>query len=106
MESKVGSILSLIGGILQLVSALIFLILALTAIMAGIAGLGTIIGVVYLILAVVYIVMGILAIKASKWMKAAETTKKGGITALVCGIVGFNIVTLIGGILGLVDAGK
>jgi cytochrome c biogenesis protein CcdA len=109
MESKAGSILALIGGILQFLSAAILLIIGImAAVSAGnqLGGVGVAFGAVYIVLGVVWIVIGILAIKAYSWMKVPETTKKGGITALICGIIGGNILTLIGGILGIVDAGK
>jgi hypothetical protein len=112
MESKAGSILALIGGILQFLSAAILLIagifisIAASETIPGATGLGVMMGIFYIIIAVVWIVIGILSIKAYSWMKVPETTKKGGITSLICGIIGLNIVTLIGGILGIVDAGK
>lgn len=101
MESKAGSILSLIGGILQLVGAVLFFIVSVLDKFYIFPPIGF-----YIFLVIVYLIIGILSISAYKWMKNPETTKKGGITALVCGIIGFNIITLIGGILGLVDSGK
>ena len=113
MESKVGSILALISAILGFIGAVVLLIIGLLAVFVGskastTAGtaVGTGIGIFYIVFAIVAGIIAFLTLKASKWMKDSQTTKKGGITALICGIIGLNILTLIAGIFGLVDSGK
>lgn len=118
MESKVGSILALISAILGFIGAVILLIIGVLAIVgggvlgsktgaAGATAVGVGIGIFYIVLAIIVAILAFLNLKASKWMKDPTTTKKGGITALICGIIGgFNILSIIAGIFGLVDAGK
>ena len=107
MESKVGFILALIGGILTLISGLWWLIGASAFValyrnigLGWMGGLGFVGGILYL-------VFGIITIIAATMMKKPEKVKTGGILALIFGILsGFNILSIIGGILGLVAAGK
>jgi len=109
MESKTGSILCLIGGILWLVVSIMLIIgsliiVILTALNNVIEGL--IFGVIFLVIGIIFVIYGTLGIKASQWMKNKEEVKKGGIVALIVGILGVNALLIIGGILGLVDADK
>ena len=107
MESKAGFILALIGGILTIISGLWWLVGAgaLTAIYASM-GLGWL-GGLGIVGGIIYLVFGILSIIAAGMMKNPDKVKTGGILALIFGILsGFNILTIIGGILGLVAAGK
>jgi hypothetical protein len=111
MESKVGSILSLIGGILSLISAVVILLIGIFSIIGGAAAQSATpaigFGAFFLVLGIVQALIGVFAIKASQWMKLPETTHKGGITALICGIVGgLNVLLIMAGIFGLIDSGK
>lgn len=107
MESKVGFVLALIGGILTILSGVWWLIgagalatLYATLGMGWLGGIGFVGGILYL-------VFGVLSIVAAFMMKHPEKVKTGGILALIFGILGgFNILTIIGGILGLVASGK
>ena len=101
MESKGGSILALVGGILQFLTVGFFLILTLWDLIFS-AGIWKIMALLWLFFAAIEVVIAIFAITASKWMKERKAVKKGAITALVCGVLGGNIVTLIGGILGII----
>lgn len=106
-ESKAGFILALIGGILTIFGGLWWLVGAgaLTALYASM-GIGWL-GGIGLVGGILYIIFGALSIVAGVMMKHPEKVKTGGILALIFGILsGFNILTIIGGILGLVAAGK
>lgn len=101
MVSKTGFILALIGGILQILSGL--------AVFVGGNFLSNIItGVirnVYTITAgAVYIAVGIVSLVAAEWMNSKDKVRKGAILATVMGIIGINILTLIGGIVGIVES--
>ncbi|OGJ17361.1 hypothetical protein A3K73_06055 [Candidatus Pacearchaeota archaeon RBG_13_36_9] len=108
MESKTGSVLSLIGGILWLVISIALIVAALVAVImsADSESNGIILGVILLVIGVLFVIYGALGVKAGKWMKEKSTVKKGGLTALIVGILGLNILTIIGGILGLADSKK
>jgi len=106
MESKMGSMLALIGGILYLIGAAITLIVGLIVLFVGMGEMPQGFGIAYIVVSVLLLALGLGSIKAAKLMKVPETTKKGGIIALILGIVFSNIVVLIGGILGLIDSGK
>lgn len=113
MESKVGSILALISAILGFIGTVILLIIGILAIVGGqLIGsggkaAGAVVGILYIVFAIVVGIIAFITLKSSKWMKDPATTKKGGITALICGIIGgLNILSIIAGIFGLVDAGK
>jgi|GEM_PF-3434643 len=108
MESKTGSILSLIGGILWLVFSIIFIIGCLVAVILTLVKdyEWLVFGIIFLVIGIFFIVYGTLAIKASQWMKDDREIKKGGIVALIIGILGLNALVIVAGILGLVDSGK
>jgi len=109
MESKIGSTLTLIGGILWLVISIALIVAALVTVIISAnseSTNGLIIGVVLLVAGVLFVFYGALGVKAGKWMKEKRTVKKRGLTALIVGILGLNVLAIIGGILGLVDAGK
>ncbi len=109
MESKTGSLLALIGGILWLFISIVLIVLALVIVILSSGSEptgGLVLGVVLLGVGVLFVIYGALGVRAGKWMKEKNTVKKGGITALIVGILGLNILTIIGGILGLTDAGK
>ena len=108
MKSTAGFILALIGGILGILGAIITFVMGLGTSMIPIPGLaawgtGFLVG-----WGIWVLIMSILAIVAGLWMNKDDNAKvkKGGIMALVVGILGLNILTLIGGIIGLVQANK
>lgn len=114
MKSTVGFVLALIGGILGLIGGIMYLVWATIAgallssvgavgvPMAGL-GAGFLIGI-----GIWLIIMNILALVGAMKMKKdnASAVKSGGILALVVGILGMNILVIIGGIFGIVQAGK
>lgn len=106
MESKTGSILLLISGILTIVlSAIAIFYYSLVSNLFGSPG-GISIGLIVLLF-IVILVIGILKLYTSKLMKNSKTTVKGGILALVLGIVtGIDILAIIGGIFGIVQGRK
>jgi len=55
-----------------------------------------------------FLVIGILGIVSSIMMNKEDNNKvkKGGIMALVVGILGLNILTILGGIFGIIDSKK
>ena len=109
MESKTGSVLSLIGGILWLVLSIILIVTALIVVIVSSTSesmSGLVFGIVFMAIGIVCIVYGVLAVKAAQWMKEQKTSKRGGIVALIIGILGMNILVIIGGILGLIDSDK
>lgn len=55
---------------------------------------------------ILLIVFGVLALMGGIWMKTPSTTKKGAIFALVFGVLGWNVLPIIGGILGLIASNK
>ena len=59
------------------------------------------------IISALYIsVLSIWIISAGYWMRKRKGLKKGALTALTLGILSLNILSVIGGILGLVDFNK
>jgi uncharacterized membrane protein len=109
MESEIGSSLTVVGGVLWLIFALLFIFSALGfVIYAALNDSVELItyGVIFLISGIVLVIFGTFGIKAGKWMKDVEKVKKGGIASLVLGILGLNILAIIGGIIGLVDSKK
>jgi phosphotransferase system glucose/maltose/N-acetylglucosamine-specific IIC component len=106
MKSKAGSILLMISGILTLLFSLlliVFSILIFTGVVKGegSVGLG---GALVLVIAVVLLVLSLLKFWASGLMKDEMTTVKGGIIALIVGILtGGDLLAIIGGILGIVQ---
>ena len=114
MASKAGYILALIGGILTLIGSVIFLvygIISYTALRALTMGFGKV-SVMPLVGGIGgmiwFIVAGILAIIAAKKMNQDDPTivKKGGIMAIIVGVLSGGLLTLIGGIIGVIQASE
>ncbi len=113
MESKIGFILALIGGILSFIMGIFWVVIVLAGksfwgmdvLKAASSGASWFLG-VWIIVAVCYIVSGIVSVIAAFMIKNPKKVKTGGILALIFGIIGSNILTIIGGIMGLVAAGK
>ena len=108
MESKAGSILLLISGILTFLVALGVLIFAIALpflpnTQTDNPWLGF---AVLLVIAIFLGIIGFIKLHASKLMKDPLTTNKGGIWALVVGILTSDLLSIIGGIIGLVQGGK
>jgi len=104
MKSIAGFVLALIGGIGSILGSILMLssgALVASVIPGALGALGY-------VPSIIAIITGGLAIWASILMKKDDNTKvkKGGIIALIVGIIGFNLLTLIGGILGMVQANK
>lgn len=101
-SSTPGFVLALIGGILTILTGFWWLVgagmFAALYVSFGIGWLGGI-GIVG---AIVYLVLGIITIIASFQMKKPETVKTGGILSLIFGVLSFNVLSIIGGILGIV----
>jgi FlaA1/EpsC-like NDP-sugar epimerase len=104
MESKAGSILLLISGILTIIAGLVAFVFFL---IAAPSGGGNALSWILILFLVVAIVIGALKIWTASLMKNPETTKKGGIIALILGILtGGDLLAIIGGILGIVQGSK
>ena len=108
MKSTAGFVLALIGGILGILGAIWMIIIGVGSSiiplpMIAIWGTAFFIG-----WGIWALIMSILAIIAGIWMNKDDNAKvkKGGIMALIVGILGMNILTLIGGIIGIVQANK
>lgn len=118
MESRVGSILTLIGGILTLVFSIVLLVMGLFMFTilsdipdlpdSEVEGLSTPFSINFIIFFAFFVtvVAGILKIMASRFMTKPEKTNAGGIWALILGVLTSDILSIIGGIFGIVDAGK
>ncbi len=63
-------------------------------------------GIIFLIAGILMFCLSLLEFYASKLMKNSETTTKGGIIGLICGILNSDILAIIGGILGISKGGK
>lgn len=104
-ESKVGSILLLIAGILTLVGAVIVLIIGL--VLGSFGEDAAVALIIFVVLFFVLLITGVLKIYAAQMMKDPKRTSSGGILGLVVGIIsGFDVLAIVGGILGIVDGGK
>jgi len=91
--------LVLIGGIISLFGALLLLMVGIGFLFTDVYKL---ISIIYIVLSVLYIISGAFTLWAYKLMKNPMTLKKGSIIAIIFGVVGgFNLFTIIGGILGL-----
>jgi len=108
MESKAGSILTLIGAIITFLAAGFFLIVGVTALFSSAEDRAAevIIGIVFIVIAIGLLIIALIKLRAAKYMKLPETTKKGGIMAIITGILAPELVSLIGGILGVFAAGN
>jgi len=109
MESKDSSTIALIAGIIHLIFD-VFFIGILFIFSGGMpfigepdaerVALGFFIGFIML-------VMGIMFIVSSRWMKNPQTTRKGGITALILGILNVLTIFMIGwsipGVMGIIS---
>ena len=107
MQSKTGSILLLISGILNLVFTLFLLVFFfLFAIVSeDRVPIGFYI-VLFTILSILCLASGLLKLYSAHLMKDSKRVKNGGILGLVLGILTFDVLAIIGGILGIIDSGK
>ncbi len=110
MESKAGPILLLISSIITFFFAAFALLVLILMIFSPSSienfptkgNLPTIITIIYFFIFVFILVLGMFKLWASKLMKNPKTTTKGGIIALVCGILSLgDILAIVGGILGI-----
>ncbi len=113
MKSKTGFILALIGGILSFLMGIFWVSIVLVGksfwgmdvLKAASTQSSWFLG-VWIIVAVCYIVSGIVSVIAAFMMKNPKKVKTGGILALIFGLLGGNILTIVGGIMGLVASGR
>ncbi len=117
-KSTAGSILTLIGGILTLVGAGVILLGALLLFFVPTIFINAyrmriwfnspnLAGAFMLVFFLLVLLLGIFKIYAARLMKNPKTTLKGGIIALVLGIISFwDILSFIGGIFGIVNGSK
>ncbi len=105
-ESKVGFILALIGGILGILLGI--MMAAGSALVTKIPTVKvTESPTVLIVWGIMYIVFSVLMLIGGLWMRDAKTCKKGGLFALIFGVLGgLNILGIIGGILGIVAGAK
>lgn len=112
MESKAGSILLLISSILVFLVSLIPLIFLVMLLISpesvkSSEGLSPTVNIIImLIVFVLLLIFGFLQLHASRLMKDPMTTKKGGVIGLITGILTFNLIAIIGGILGIINGSK
>lgn len=113
VKSIPGFILALIGGIILIANGSMYLLVGIFGFTFG--ALTEIIATTILIVfGIFFAICGVLTLLGGLWMRKAQTCKKGGLFALIFGILGgFSIIgvvgailAIIGGILGLVAAGK
>jgi len=113
MKSRAGFILLLIDAVIAFIGAFFFLlgtiILFVSPSFLDININGSIsylpaIGA--LLLLILLVIIGLLRLYSAKLMNNSRTTTTGGIVAIVLGVVSFSILSLIGGILGVVAGGK
>lgn len=66
-----------------------------------------ILSIMFFIFSVLIFILGALKIYAANLMKYPSTTTKGGIIALITGLMGgFDILAVVGGIIGIVQGEK
>lgn len=109
MESKTGSILLMISGILTLLVALGVIVLSILVFAGVVEGEGNVAlgGAFLLVIGIVILIFSLLKFWASGLMKDPVTTSKGGVVALIVGILnGGDLLSIIGGVLGIVQGGK
>ncbi|MEK6818875.1 MAG: hypothetical protein AABY10_02985 [Nanoarchaeota archaeon] len=106
MQSKTGSILLLISGILNLIGTLFFLIFFFFFFAVTDGSQTAIFIALFIIFLVFYLASGLLKLYSARLMKSSKRTKNGGILGLVLGILTFDVLAIIGGILGIIDSGK
>ncbi|MDO8459568.1 MAG: hypothetical protein Q7S74_00515 [Nanoarchaeota archaeon] len=107
MESKVGSVLLLISGIITVLISLVFLGLAIWApFMKNATGDTTLGIIIFSAIFILLLVCSIIKFWASGLMKDPVTTEKGGIVALIVGILNSDPLSIIGGILGVFQGSK
>jgi hypothetical protein len=106
MKSTAGFVLALIGGIGTLLIGIVQLVNIRANPFLNI--LPSFVSNILTGIMVWLFIVGIVTIWAAFKMRKNDNAqvKKGGIIAIVCGVVGFNLLTLIGGIIGVVQAGK
>ncbi len=118
MKSKIGSLLTKITGIIYFVLAGLVLFSCFLSIL-GISLyqdtsfflLGAVnILVIFLFFSLLFFVLGHLSMVSSKKMRNSKKVHSGAILAIVLGVIGLGflvgILSLVGGIFGLIDADK
>jgi len=108
MKSTAAFVLVLIGGIFAIIGSIgnfiSFLVLSSNPLFQSFApSFLTNLGLFYPILT---LVIGIVLIWASFGIRKDEKIKRSGIIALVAGVIGINILAIIGSIIAIVKAGK
>ena len=111
-DSGVGYVLTLIGGIVTLVFSVVLLLASVVLFSGGSVleeFLGaftipvTILGFVFLFVFIVSVLIGVLKISAARMMRSPRKTLRGGIFALILGVITSDPFSLIGGIFGIVQ---
>lgn len=106
--NKIGSILVLIGGFFILLGSLSLLGFGFFIIIVVSQGTdfplaGSLFGYLFVIFGIIELIMSILMFIGSGWMKQDKKCAKGSVMVLISSVVGgFNILGIVGGILGLV----
>ena len=104
-ESRAGHVLLLISGIITLlisIGLIVFSIIVFTGVVEG-EGSVALGGTLILIFGIVALILALLKFWASRLMKVPETTHKGGVIALIVGfLTGGDLLSIIGGVLGMV----
>lgn len=116
MKSTGGFVLSLIGGILNVLLGFVFIVFWLLLIIVvnsidikgSLASFGSISAIIFLSLGGLFVVLGILMIVFSLSINSDDDykVKKSSIWCLVLGILNLNLLTIVGGIMGIVASSK
>jgi len=112
METKTGSLLLLLSAVITFFASIIAIIFIVMLFVSpesvqSSQNLEPTTSIIIISVAfIIFLIFGFLQLYASQLMKNPATTKKGGIIALVVGILMANLLAIIGGILGIVQGGK
>lgn len=109
MESETGSTLSLVGGFLWLIFSILLIFTSLgLVIYAASEDYPDLVpyGFIFLVSGILLVIFGAIAVSSSKWMRESRTVKTGSVMSLIVGILGINILAIMGGIIGLIDSKK
>ncbi len=116
-SSTVGSVLTLIGGILTLILAAVLFFASIILMFVPSIRINSPEGEILLqapfLFAIIafavfafVLIVGLAKLYSAKLMKVPKSTLKGGVIALVAGIISSDLLSIIGGILGIVQGSK
>jgi hypothetical protein len=109
MKSEISPALIMAGGVMWLIVATILIFGSIAAIIIGVykdPGFWNFLAVLFLAIGILFLFFGILAMSFSKLMSSPYGAKKLSVLSLVLGVLGLNILVLIGGIIGILESKK